>query len=92
MPVLGLDELAEGLDRRLRLLTTSAGGDDRHRSLRDAIAWSFRPLTELDQDLLCQVSVFASWFDVDPASTMPTSATGWPGWPTSTCWSWRLAR
>jgi len=69
-PSLGLDGLVEGLDRRLRLLTTSAGGDDRHRSLRDAIAWSFRLLTEPDQVMLCQVSVFASWFDVDAASAV----------------------
>ena len=40
---------------------------DRHRSLRDAIGWSYDLLAPDDQALLRGVAVFASWFDVDAA-------------------------
>jgi predicted ATPase/DNA-binding CsgD family transcriptional regulator len=67
VPSLGLDGLIAGLDRRLRLLTSGAGVADRHRSLRDAIAWSYDLLAPPDAALLRGVSVFTSWFDVDSA-------------------------
>ena len=51
----------------MRLLTSGAGAADRHRSLRDAIAWSHDLLAPPDAALLCGVSVFTSWFDVDAA-------------------------
>ena len=66
-PTLGLDGLADGLEQGLRLLTSGSGTDDRHRSLRDAIAWSYRLLPSQDRDLLSAVSVLASWFDLDTA-------------------------
>ena len=40
---------------------------DRHRSLRDAIDWSYELLDPEDRVLLNDVSVLASWFDVDAA-------------------------
>jgi hypothetical protein len=49
------------------LLTSEAGGDDRHRSLRQAIAWSYRLFGGGDRNLFKVLSVFASWFDVDAA-------------------------
>ena len=61
---LGLDGLEAGLDQRLRFLTGRARAGGRHRSLRDAIAWSYDLLAPADRSLLCSVSVFASWFDV----------------------------
>lgn len=64
---LGLDGLMAGLDRGLRMLSSGAGAGHRHRSLRDAIAWSWRLLPAFDRELLDAVSVFASWFDVDAA-------------------------
>ena len=67
VPSLGLDGLIGGLDQRLRVLTSGAGATDRHRSLRDAIAWSYDLLAPPDAVLLCGVSVFTSWFDVDAA-------------------------
>ena len=67
VPSLGLDGLIGGLDQRLRVLTSGAGAADRHRSLRDAIAWSYDLLAPPDAVLLCGVSVFTSWFDVDAA-------------------------
>lgn len=64
---LGLDGLIAGLDRGLRMLGSSEGGEHRHRSLRDAIAWSYRLLSPSDREVLDAISVFASWFDVDAA-------------------------
>ena len=69
-PSLGVDGLVAGLDRRLRYLTTGAAGDDRHRSLRDAIGWSWDLLDPPDRELLGAVSVFASWFDVHAAAAL----------------------
>ena len=66
-PALGLDGLIEGLDRSLRLLRSDGRSAGRHRSLRNAIEWSFRLLSAPDRTLLNTVSVFASWFDVDAA-------------------------
>jgi predicted ATPase len=77
-PALGLDGLIVGLDRSLRLLRSDTGGADRHRSLRDAIAWSYRLLWPPERSLLNAVSVFASWFDVDAAHTVAgQSADAW---------------
>ena len=64
---LGLDGLIAGLDRGLRMLGSSAGEEHRHRSMRDAIAWSYRLLSESDRDMFDAISVFAAWFDVDAA-------------------------
>jgi predicted ATPase/DNA-binding CsgD family transcriptional regulator len=70
---LGLDGLIAGLDRGLRLLSTGvgavagAGEEDRHRSLREAIAWSYRLLSASDREVFNMLSVFATWFDVDAA-------------------------
>jgi predicted ATPase/DNA-binding CsgD family transcriptional regulator len=64
---LGLDGLIAGLDRGLRMLSSGAGEEHRHRSLRDAIAWSYRLLSPSDREVLDAVSMFASWLDVDAA-------------------------
>jgi predicted ATPase/DNA-binding CsgD family transcriptional regulator len=63
----GLDGLISGLERGLRMLGTAAGEEHRHRSLRDAIAWSYRLLSPADREVFDAISVFASWFDVDAA-------------------------
>jgi DNA-binding CsgD family transcriptional regulator len=44
-PTLGLDGLEAGLHDRLRLLRVGGHADDRHRSLRDTIGWSYDLLT-----------------------------------------------
>jgi predicted ATPase/DNA-binding CsgD family transcriptional regulator len=69
-PSLGLDGLMAALDQPLRLLTTGSRIADRHRSLRDAVAWSHDLLAADDRALLRGVSVFASWFDVDSATAV----------------------
>jgi hypothetical protein len=62
LPSLGLDGLEAGLADRLVLLTGGSRLDDRHRSLRAALDWSYRLLDEADQAVLRRVSVFAGPF------------------------------
>ena len=69
-PTLGMDGLETALDERLRFLTFGMRVADRHRSLRDAITWSYDLLSPDDQALLQQVSAFASWFDVEAATAI----------------------
>jgi predicted ATPase/DNA-binding CsgD family transcriptional regulator len=66
-PALGLDGLEAGMHERLRLLAGGGRITDRHRSLRDAIAWSYDLLAPDDRCLLRGIAVFASRFDVDAA-------------------------
>lgn len=82
-PSLGVDGLLAGLPQRLRYLTAGSGSGngsgggsgDRHRSLRDAISWSYDLLSDADRSLLETTAVFASWFDVDAATTVATGLT-----------------
>ena len=77
-PSLGVDGLLAGLPQRLRYLTADSGSGsgsgsvsgDRHRSLRDAIAWSYDLLSDADRSLLETTAVFTSWFDADAATTV----------------------
>ena len=62
LPSLGLDGLEAGLADRLLLLTGGSRIDDRHRSLRSALDWSYALLDEPDRALLRRVSVFAGPF------------------------------
>jgi predicted ATPase/DNA-binding CsgD family transcriptional regulator len=71
---LGLDGLIAGLDRGLRMLGSSEGAEHRHRSLRDAIAWSYRLLSASDREVLDAISVFAAWFDVEAALAIVSGA------------------
>ncbi|WP_191907950.1 ATP-binding protein [Nocardioides cynanchi] len=62
LPTLGLDGLESGLADRLVLLTGGSRLDDRHRSLRSTLDWSYRLLDEPDRALLRRLSVFAGPF------------------------------
>jgi predicted ATPase len=73
-PALGLDGLEDGLHERLRFLTGGGRVADRHRSLRDAIAWSYDLLAPDDRALLRGIAVFASWFDVAAAHAVAGTA------------------
>jgi len=54
------DELSERLDQRFALLTDgSRAALPRHRTLRSTIDWSYDLLTDVEQAMLCRVSVFA---------------------------------
>src|ERR1700733_3569785 len=72
---LSLAELAARLDHQLPLLT---GGNDesdgRHRTLRDAIGWSYELCTEAERALWARLSVFAGAFNVAAAREVCASA------------------
>jgi predicted ATPase/DNA-binding CsgD family transcriptional regulator len=69
-PTLGLDGLSGALDHGLRVLTSGRRVGDRHRSMHDALAWSFDLLSPEDRSLLCAVAVFAGWFDATAAAAL----------------------
>ncbi len=75
VPSLGLDGIEAGLADRLRLLTGGRRIDDRHRSLRSALDWSYALLDEPDQAVLRRVSVFAAPFTASAAAAV---LAGWP--------------
>ena len=62
------DRIDQRLDRRLTILTGGGeGGDTRHRTLRDAIGWSYDLCTPAEQALWARLSVFAGSFNVEAA-------------------------
>ncbi len=75
LPALGLDGLEAGLADRLQLLTGGRRIDDRHRSLRSALDWSFALLDSASQAVMRRVSVFAAPFTVPDAVAV---ISGWP--------------
>src|SRR5690606_16776988 len=65
---LPLPVLRERLDRRLSLLTRgSRDAPPRHRTMRDAIAWSHDLLSEDERCVLHHLAVFAGGFTVSAA-------------------------
>ena len=80
VPSLGLDGIEAGLADRLRLLTGGQRIDDRHRSLRSTLDWSYALLDEPDQAVLRRVSVFAAPFTAGAAAAVladwPPAAAG----------------
>ena len=75
LPSLGLDGIEAGLADRLRLLTGGRRIDDRHRSLRSALDWSYALLDGPGQAVLRRVSVFAAPFTASAAAAV---LAGWP--------------
>jgi len=72
---LSLAELAARLDHRLPLLTEGNNvSDGRHRTLRDAIGWSYELCTDAERALWARLSVFAGAFNVTAAREVCTSA------------------
>ena len=75
VPSLGLDGIEAGLADRMNLLTGGRRADDRHRSLRSALDWSYALLDEADRAVLRRISVFAAPFTAAAAQTL---CAGWP--------------
>jgi predicted ATPase len=81
LPALGLDGLQAGLADRLQLLAGGRRIDDRHRSLRSALDWSFALLDGPGQAVLRRISVFAAPFTAQDAEAVIAD------WPPVTEWS-----
>jgi predicted ATPase len=67
-------EVRDRLDHRFRLLTGARRGQERHQTLRNAVAWSYDLLDDAEQQLLNRCSVFAGGFDLQSACATATSA------------------
>jgi predicted ATPase len=74
-PSLGLDGIEAGLADRMNLLAGGRRADDRHRSLRSALDWSYALLDPPDQAVLRRISVFAAPFTAGAAEAV---CAGWP--------------
>jgi predicted ATPase/DNA-binding CsgD family transcriptional regulator len=66
----GLDGLEAGLADQLSLLSGGPRIDDRHRSVRSALDWSYGLLDETEQVVLRRASVFAAPFTSEAAATV----------------------
>ncbi len=64
-------EIASRLDERFRLLKgIRRGADPRHRTLQDAIGWSYELLDDDEQRMFASLSVFAGPFDLVAAESI----------------------
>jgi predicted ATPase/DNA-binding SARP family transcriptional activator len=72
---LRLDGIEAGLSDQLRLLAGGQRADDRHRSLRSALDWSYALLDEAGQAVLRRICVFAVPFTASAAAAVAGS---WP--------------
>ena len=65
---LGLTEVAARLDDRFGLLSSgTATAEERQRTLRGVVDWSYRLLTPAERSMFRRASVFAGTFDVEGA-------------------------
>ncbi len=68
---IGIAEVAHRLDQRFGLLKAMRrGSDPRHRTMHDAISWSFDMLEPDERELFTALSVFAGPFDLHSAESM----------------------
>ncbi len=68
---IGVAEIAQRLDERFGLLKAMRrGSDPRHRTMRDAISWSYDMLEPDEQELFTALSVFAGSFDLGSAEAL----------------------
>ena len=66
-------EVRDRLDHRFRLLTGARRGQERHQTLRHAVAWSYDLLDDAEKQLLNRCSVFAGGFDLQSACAIAAS-------------------
>ncbi len=72
---LGLDGVRRGLDDRFRLLRGHRGVDERHRSLRAVLDWSYDLLDADEQDVLAALGVFHGGFRLPDAEAVSATDT-----------------
>jgi len=65
--VLSVNQIQERLDRRLDLLVSSTRADERHRTLRAAIDWSYDQLSSSERLLLQRLTLFTAGFTLSTA-------------------------
>ncbi|GAB1818747.1 ATP-binding protein [Herbidospora sp. RD11066] len=70
VPSLGLDGIEAGLADQMNLLAGGPRADDRHRSMRSALDWSYALLDAADQAVLRRLSVFAAPFTAAAAQAV----------------------
>ncbi|MFC4909805.1 ATP-binding protein [Actinomadura gamaensis] len=78
MRTMSVEQLAERMDDRFRLLGTARAGGDRHRTLRAAIEWSHELCTAEERLLWARLSVFPGDFDLTAAERV-CGGDGLPG-------------
>jgi hypothetical protein len=62
------------LTESLKLLGGGDAADERHRTMRASLAWSYDPLVEADQQLLRRLAVFAGTFTLEAAARVAADA------------------
>jgi non-specific serine/threonine protein kinase len=67
--VLGVKQIQERLDRRFDLLVSTTRADERHRTLRAAIDWSYDLLSSSEQRLLQRLTLFTAGFTLSTAES-----------------------
>jgi predicted ATPase/DNA-binding CsgD family transcriptional regulator len=67
---LGATGLLAALEDALRLLSGARGGEERHRSLRAVLTWSYDLLGAQEQALFRRLGVFVGAFDIDAAAAV----------------------
>jgi predicted ATPase len=73
--VLGVNQLAKGLDNRFQLLTRGRRSAlPRHQTLRATLDWSYECLPEPERVVLRRLSVFAGPFELKAAVAVVTSS------------------
>ena len=79
VPLLGADGVLARLRDRLALLTQGArDAAPRHRTLRDALAWSHGLLSATEQAVLRRLAVFAGSFSLEAAQAVAADEGGAP--------------
>ncbi|HET9394042.1 MAG TPA: adenylate/guanylate cyclase domain-containing protein [Candidatus Rubrimentiphilum sp.] len=76
LSTLSLRQIRERLGDQLALLRTSAAEDDRHKTLRETIAWSYELLDDAERKLLGELSVFVGGFSLEACETVASSTRG----------------
>ncbi len=73
VPLLGLQAVHDALAQRFELLTRGLrDAAPRHRTLHNALDWSYRLLGPNEQRLFCALGVFADGFTLDLAAALMT--------------------